>query len=89
MVQLAKEEQEEKEKRRADAAAKREEIERKELEAENLRNAPVDDSKIVEQMFGFLPEGMTGDGESVCSIVCVCLCVSYIHNGYIYLKCIC
>ena len=48
---------------KAEAAAKREEIERKELEAENLRNMPVDDSKIVEQMFGFLPEGPGGEGE--------------------------
>lgn len=42
---------------RKDAAAKREDIERKEREAEMLRSMPVDDSKIVEQMFGFLPEG--------------------------------
>ena len=39
------------------AAARREEVERLEQEAEAYRNAPVDDSKIVEQMFGFLPEG--------------------------------
>ncbi len=48
----------------AEAAAKREEIERKELEAEALRNMPVDDSEIVEKMFGFLPEGPAGEGES-------------------------
>ena len=40
-----------------EAAARREEVERLEQEAEANRNAPVDDSKIVEQMFGFLPEG--------------------------------
>ena len=48
---------------KTEAAAKREEIERKELQAENLCNMPVDDSKIVEQMFGFLPEGAGGEGE--------------------------
>ena len=40
-----------------EAAARREEVARLEQEAEANRNAPVDDSKIVEQMFGFLPEG--------------------------------
>ena len=48
-----------------EAAARREEVERLEQEAEANRNAPVDDSKIVEQMFGFLPEQaqMAEDGE--------------------------
>ena len=48
-----------------EAAARREEVERLEMEAEANRNAPVDDSKIVEQMFGFLPENaqMAEDGE--------------------------
>ena len=50
---------------RAEAAAKREEIERKELEAENLRNMPVDDSKMVEGLFGFLPEGPTDDTDGM------------------------
>ena len=45
---------------RMDAAAKREEIEQKERDAEMMRSMPVDDSKIVEQMFGFLPEGEQG-----------------------------
>jgi len=29
---------------------------------------PVDDSKIVEQMFGFLPEGPGGEGEGGCGL---------------------
>lgn len=40
-----------------EAHAKREEAERREKEAEALKNMPVDDTKIVEEMFGFLPEG--------------------------------
>lgn len=48
---------------RTDALAKREEIEHKEREAEILRSQPVDDSKIVEQMFGFLPEGEQGHSD--------------------------
>ena len=48
---------------RVEAAAKREEIQRMEEEAENRRNMPVDDSKIVEQMFGFLPEGEQPAGD--------------------------
>ena len=55
---------------RMDAAAKREEIEQKERDAEMMRSMPVDDSKIVEQMFGFLPEGEQGqvgdEGELSC-----------------------
>ena len=42
---------------RQEAATKREEIKRMEEEAEHRRVMPVDDSKIVEQMFGYLPEG--------------------------------
>ena len=42
---------------RLEAAARREDIRRLEEEAEQRRDMPVDDSKIVEQMFGFLPEG--------------------------------
>ena len=52
-----------------EAAARREEVERLEQEAEANRNAPVDDSKIVEQMFGFLPEGehaQTADDSMLC-----------------------
>ena len=48
---------------RVEAAAKREEIQRMEEEAENRRNMPVDDSKIVDQMFGFLPEGEQPAGD--------------------------
>lgn len=48
---------------RTDALAKREEIEHKEREAEIMRSQPVDDSKIVEQMFGFLPEGEHGHSD--------------------------
>ena len=57
LAQIEREKEEEKERKRVEAAAKREEIQRMEEEAENRRNMPVDDSKIVEQMFGFLPEG--------------------------------
>ena len=56
---------------RQEAATKREEIKRMEEEAEHRRVMPVDDSKIVEQMFGFLPEGEqpTGDIEAgVCGV---------------------
>ena len=57
------------ERMKQEAAARREEVERLEMEAEDKRNAPVDDSKIVEQMFGFLPEGeqaqMADDGEFI------------------------
>ena len=67
-----------------EAAARREEVERLELEAEANRNQPVDDSKIVEQMFGFLPEGeqaQTADDSMFVRayvyncVVCVCVCV--------------
>ncbi len=56
---------------RTDALVKREEIEQKERDAELMRSQPVDDSKIVEQMFGFLPEGEQGhsdEGQLSCSI---------------------
>lgn len=45
------------------AISKRQEIEKQEEEAEQRRDAPIDDSKIVEQMFGFLPEGEQPHGE--------------------------
>ena len=66
LARIEQEKYEELEKMRMDAAAKREEIERKERDAEMMRSMPVDDSKIVEQMFGFLPEGehVSGEGES-------------------------
>ena len=48
---------------RKEAADKRHQIERQEEEAEQRRDMPVDDSKIVEQMFGFLPEGEQPQGE--------------------------
>lgn len=57
MAKIEREQEEERERLRQEAAAKREEAERREREAEALKNMPVDDSKIVEQMFGFLPEG--------------------------------
>ena len=54
---------------KAEAAAKREEIEKKEKE----RNMPVDDSEMIVKLFGFLPTDQTaeGDGEiraSGCSL---------------------
>ena len=68
---------------RQDAAFKRRKIEQLEEEAEQRRDMPVDDSKIVEQMFGFLPEGehpqmgevepgMTIDGEARSFVCCCC-----------------
>ena len=63
LAKIEREKAEEEERMKLEAAAKREEIERKELEAEALRNMPVDHSEIVSEMFGFLPEGPTGDGE--------------------------
>ena len=57
LAQIQREKEEELERMKQEAAARREEVERLEQEAEANRNAPVDDSKIVEQMFGFLPEG--------------------------------
>ena len=51
---------------RKEGIARREEAEQLELNAEQRRDMPVDDSKIVEQMFGFLPEGeqaQFGDAE--------------------------
>ena len=41
---------------RTEAFAKREAIEQLEEEAEKRKTMVIDDSKIVEQMFGFLPE---------------------------------
>ena len=57
---------EEVERMRQEAASKREEIKRMEEEAQQRRVMPVDDSKIVDRMFGFLPEGEqpTGDIEA-------------------------
>ena len=63
LAQIEREKEEEEERKRVEAAAKREEIQRMEEEAENRRNMPVDDSKIVEQMFGFLPEGEQPAGD--------------------------
>ena len=57
LARIEREKEEELERMKLEAAARREEVERLEQEAEANRNAPVDDSKIVEQMFGFLPEG--------------------------------
>ena len=57
MAQIEREQEEEKLRLKQEATAKREEAERREKQAEALKNMPVDDSKIVEQMFGFLPEG--------------------------------
>ena len=68
LAQIEREKYEELEKMRTDAAAKREDLERKEREAEMLRSMPVDDSKIVEQMFGFLPEGEQGQPGDDCKI---------------------
>ena len=64
LAQIEREKEEELERMRVEAAAKREEIQRMEEEAENRRNMPVDDSKIVEQIFGFLPEGEQPAGDS-------------------------
>ena len=63
LAQIEREKEEELERKRVEAAAKREEIQRMEEEAEHRRNMPVDDSKIVEQMFGFLPEGEQPAGD--------------------------
>ena len=53
---------EEVERMRQEAASKREEIKRMEEEAQQRRVMPVDDSKIVDQMFGFLPEREPTEG---------------------------
>lgn len=54
---IEQEKYEELEKMRMEASKKREEIEELEEKAERRKTMPIDDSKIVEQMFGFLPEG--------------------------------
>ena len=63
LAQIEREKEEEEERKRVEAAAKREEIQRMEEEAESRRNMAVDESKIVEQMFGFLHKGEQPAGD--------------------------
>lgn len=65
---IEKEKYEELERMRKEGHARREQAEQLEFDAEQRRDMPIDDSKIVEQMFGFLPEGeqaQFGDAEGM------------------------
>ncbi len=57
MALIEQEKYEELDRMRMEASKRREEIQELEEEAERRKTMPIDDSKIVEQMFGFLPEG--------------------------------
>ena len=69
---IEKEKYEELERMRKEGHARREQAEQLEFDAEQRRDMPIDDSKIVEQMFGFLPEGeqaQFGDAEGESNMV--------------------
>ena len=67
LARIEREQAEEEERMKAEAAAKREEIEQKEKQ----RNMPVDDSEMIVKLFGFLPDQTAegGDGKNLQSIV--------------------
>ena len=87
LAQIEREKFEEVERVKQETAAKKAEIERKEAEAEQMRSMPVDDSKIVEEMFGFLPEGGQApadlEGGSGTSLT-VCSCSVYIQPSVVW-----
>ncbi|XP_062521649.1 myosin-VIIa-like [Corticium candelabrum] len=64
MVELERQRIAEEEKLKREAEEKRKEIERAEAQAKKRREEDVDDSKMVDEMFGFLPEESKQKGDS-------------------------
>ena len=64
LKQIEEEKKRDKERREVEGRVKAEDARRKEEEAKQRRDMPVEDSKVVEEMFGFLGDQQPGDFDS-------------------------